>query len=109
VGKVSFCGVLSVVGSAVGWTGALALIAVDTPLPDERQLMLTMLMLAMGAFSSAVIMNRRKQAPLGAAFELGYNEGRRDAIRDATARTSVAPIRRVPNGLSSFNRERIDA
>jgi hypothetical protein len=98
---------MSVVGSAVGWTGAIASVVVDTPLPDERQLMLTMILLAVGAFSSAVIMNRRKQAPLGAAFELGYNEGRRDAIRDASLRTRVTPIRRVPNGLSTFNRERI--
>jgi hypothetical protein len=107
VGAVSFCGVCSVVGSVVGWTGSVVLIAVDTPLPDERQLMLTMLLLALGAFSSAVILNRRRSEPLGFAFELGYNAGRRDAIREATARTSVSPIRRVPNGLSSFGRERI--
>lgn len=104
---MSFCGVMSVVGSVIGWTGSLTLVVLDTPLPDERQLLLTMVLLSIGLFSSASLVFRRRSAPLGAAFELGYNAGRRDAIREATRHASVSPIRRVPNGLGAFNREKI--
>lgn len=69
---------------------------------DARTLMLIGLSVAL--ICSACIALQRHQRPLAAAFELGYELGRRDAIREATRRSNVSPIRRVERGLSEFNR-----
>ena len=44
------------------------------------------------------------QRPIGAAYDLGYQNGRRDQMRKANTRQqSVSPIRRAPLGVSDFN------
>lgn len=41
--------------------------------------------------------------PIAAAYEMGMNQGRREAIREVN-RGTVSPIRRAPSGLADFNR-----
>ena len=43
------------------------------------------------------------QRPIAQAYELGYEMGRRDAIRDANRR-DLSPIRRTPQGLGQSSR-----
>ena len=93
----------SVAGSVVGWVGAVANAATDI-LPPASSSEATMVLLSVAITCTASCMLQRFHRPLGAAYDLGYETGRRDAIRDATQRSSVSPIRRVPNGLSAFNR-----
>lgn len=41
--------------------------------------------------------------PVAAAYEMGVEQGRREAMRAANRR-AVSPIRRAPSGLADFNR-----
>lgn len=40
--------------------------------------------------------------PIGQAYELGYDRGRRDQMREANRR-ELSPIRRVAGGVGEFN------
>lgn len=101
-------GKVATIGGAVGgWTGALtvATLALIGRVQHETAQPLMLLMLSVALLASACLALSSHQRPLGAAFELGYDMGRRDAIREATQRSSnVSPIRRVKGGLSEFNR-----
>lgn len=93
-------------GCVLGWATAVG-VAVSGALPFERQNAVMLLSLAVALICTACLAMGRHQRPLGSAFELGYDEGRRDAIRELTRRSNVAPIRRVKGGLSEFNRETV--
>jgi hypothetical protein len=58
---------------------------------DAQTLMLVALSVAL--ICSACLVLQRHQRPLGAAFQLGYDLGRRDAIREATQRSNVTRLR----------------
>src|SRR5690349_20215205 len=89
-------------GAVLGWGTAVG-VAVTGSLPFEKQNAVMLLSLSVAILSSACMALQKHQRPLGSAFELGYDEGRRDAIRELSRRSNVAPIRRVKGGLSEFN------
>lgn len=95
----------TITGAVLGWATALA-VALTGALSFERENAVMMVALAVGMVCSACLALQRHQRPLGAAFELGYDEGRRDAIRELTRRSNVSPIRRVKGGLSEYSRDR---
>lgn len=63
-----------------------------------------MFALAVAVSATAYLAMHCYQRPLGEAYELGYERGRRDAMRAAN-RSSLAPIRRASAGVSQSNRE----
>jgi hypothetical protein len=67
---------------------------------DAQTLMLVALSVAL--ICSACLVLQRHQRPLGAAFELGYDLGRRDAIREGTKRSNVTELR--PRARDSHDR-----
>jgi len=79
-------------GCVLGWTTALG-VALSGALPFEQQNAVMLLALSVALLSSACMALEKHQRPLGAAFELGYDEGRRDAIRELTKRSNVSQIR----------------
>ena len=86
------------VGSTIGWAGAITVGVAD--LLDDRQLPAMMVLLSLAIFCSGALVTRCQQRPVAQAYELGYNAGRRDAIRDATKASyamDVTPIKRVRN------------
>jgi hypothetical protein len=102
------CRVATVVGAVGGWGVAVAVAVLEMfGKVDHDRMGAPMLLLSLSAalICSACLALRRHQRPLGAAYELGYDQGRRDAIRDATKRSNVSPIRRVERGLSEFSRK----
>lgn len=105
---MGMCRVANVAGAAFGWLAA-GMLALDDGVVQSRHVVPFMLIsLSVALFTSAALVFARQQAPLGVMFEIGYNAGRKDAIREASTRSgSVSPIRRVPNGLGAFNREKI--
>lgn len=94
--------VATVVGALCGWGSAVATATLGLMgrVPHETAQPLMLLMLGVGAVSSACLALRSHQRPLGAAFELGYEMARRDAIREATKRSNVTPIRGARERLS---------
>lgn len=61
------------------------------------------LLLAVAVCSTLCLMIRCYQRPLGAAYDMGYEAGRRDVILEANRR-ELSPIKKVPLGLREFNR-----
>lgn len=100
------CRVATTGGAIGGWSGALAMVGLSLLdlMEDMTAQTLMLVLLSVALICSACLVLQRHQRPLGAAFELGYDMGRRDAIREATARSNVSPIRRAKGGLSEFNR-----
>lgn len=100
------CRVATVGGAVGGWASALAagVLALGGKVPFEAAQTFMLVTLSVAILASACLALRSHQRPLGAAFELGYDMGRRDAIRERTKRTNVAPIRRGKDGLSEFHR-----
>jgi hypothetical protein len=98
------CRVATVGGAVGGWGTALAMVALSLTnhMDDMTAQTIMLVALSVGLLASACLALRSHQRPLGAAFELGYDMGRRDAIREGTRRTNVAPIRRK-GGLSEFS------
>lgn len=91
-------------GCVLGWTTAVG-VALWGALPFERQNAVMLLALSVALLTSSCLALRRHQRPLGSAFELGYDEGRRDAIRELTRRSNVSPLRRPKDSL--FDRENV--
>lgn len=79
-------------GALAGWVAAAVLTVVDV-IDQDRAVMAQSLALSVALICSACLALQRHQRPLGTAFEMGYDRGRRDAIREASARTKVTPIR----------------
>ena len=96
------CKVMVWAGAAVGWGTAIA----DVILASwgQRGELICMTALSVGIVCTAKLLLMQHQRPMAMAYDIGYEMGRRDAIRDATRRTNVSPIRRVPNGLGEFNK-----
>lgn len=85
-------------GSVTGWGGAITIAVLD--LLDDHQVPVMMVLLSLALFSSCALAMRCYQRPLAESFELGYECGRRDAIREATKASyamDVTPIKRVRN------------
>ena len=57
--------------------------------------------LSVAISSTFYVSLRCHQRPIAQAYELGFEMGRRDAIRDANRR-SLSPIRREPHSLSAL-------
>jgi hypothetical protein len=96
------------IGAIAGWGTAITLAAWDGLVPPGRVVPFMLISLSIALFCTVWMALERHSAPLGFAFDLGYSTGRKDAVRDATRRSStVVPIRRMPNGLSAFNREKV--
>jgi len=91
-------------GAVLGWGTAIG-VAVSGAFPFEKQNAIMLLSLSVALLSSACMALQRHQRPLGSAFELGYDEGRRDAIRELTRRSNVSPLRRPK--VSEFDREKV--
>lgn len=91
-------------GCVLGWTMAVV-VAASGVLPFEQQNAVMLLALSVAILSSACMALERHQRPLGSAFELGYDEGRRDAIRELTRRSNVSPLRRPKK--QEFDREEV--
>ena len=91
------------VGAVSGWTLAvLTWLAPSVPYEDTVPAML--LCLSVALLCSACLVLQRHQRPLGAAFEMGYDQGRKDAIRDATVRAgNVSPMRRTTRTLCDMD------
>lgn len=91
-------------GAIGGWGVALAVatLALTGEVPHEVAQPLMLLVLSVALLASACLALRSHQRPLGAAFELGYDMGRRDAIREGTKRGNVSPLRRK-GGLSEYS------
>lgn len=87
------CRVVTIVGAVLGWIGAVV-VGFGGFLPHEQSEPFMLLGLSVALLSSACLVLQRHQRPLGAAFELGYDMGRRDAMRDAN-KSNVTPIRRT--------------
>lgn len=79
-------------GAVLGW-GTAVVVALTGVLSFERENAVMMVALSVATVCSACLALQRHQRPLGSAFELGYEEGRRDAIRELTRRSNVTPIR----------------
>ena len=99
------CKVLMWAGASVGWGGAVLNIAF-TPFSLERGLLVSMTLLSLAIVCTAKLIVSHHQRPMAAAFNLGYEQGRRDSIREATRRAAQVPtIGQVPNGwLGEVNR-----
>ena len=99
------CRVATTGGAVAGWAGALTLAALSLTHrmdgEDARTLMLIGLSVAL--ICSACLALQRHQRPLGAAFEMGYECGRRDAIREGTKRSNVTELR--PRARDSRDRD----
>ena len=94
--------ITAVAGTIIGWGAAAALIFVEQ---HPRFILAQAFFLSVGIVSTVWMLLACRNRPLGAAFELGYEAGRRDALRDANRSTRVVvqmPLRgerrRVMNG-----------
>lgn len=89
-----------------GWASALVLagMGITDRLHDETANQLMLVSLSLALICSACMALWKHQRPLGAAYEMGYEAGRRDAIREASGRrrANVTPIRRDADGGSEF-------
>ncbi len=101
--------VATIAGAVIGWGSALgfACLGVAGWVDDETVSELMLLGVSVALICSAALVLRRHERPLGAAFEMGYDMGRKDAIREASGRPAwgnVSPIRRGADGSSVFER-----
>ena len=71
--------ITAVAGTVIGWGTAGALILLEQ---HPQYVLLQAFALSVGIVSVAWLMLACRNRPLGAAFELGYDQGRRDAMRD---------------------------
>lgn len=60
------------------------------------------LMIAAAVCGSGRLMLWCYQRPLGAVYQVGYEDGRRDQMREVNRR-ELSPIRRVAGGVGEFN------
>lgn len=89
------CRVATTVGAVSGWAGALSMayLALCNRMDEMDAQTLMLVSLSVALICSACLVLQRHQRPLGAAFELGYECGRRDAIREGTQRSNVRRLR----------------
>jgi hypothetical protein len=104
---------LAVVVAGVAWGVAFADLVPGVPITEP----MLMVALSVAICATAYVMMNCYQRPLGDAYTIGYEMGRRDAMLAANRR-DVSPIRREPRGLGAFNisalkakpiRDRVDA
>lgn len=98
------CKVMSSAGACIGW-GVSIWIAVFNPISHERSIPIMLLSLTTAMICCGYLALTRHQRPLGAAYQLGYETGRRDAIRDATRRRN-AEVFRLP--VDRMGREQLE-
>jgi hypothetical protein len=91
---------LAVVVAGVAWGVAFCNLIPGVPVT----LTMFALALAVAVVASGYVMVHCYQRPLGDAYTIGYEMGRRDAMLAANRR-DVSPIRREPRGLGAFNIE----
>lgn len=80
-------------GAVAGWIVATALAFFPLDLGEESRMALTMISLSVALFCCGHVALRRHQRPVAAAYQMGYEMGRRDALRGANLAT-VTPLRR---------------
>jgi putative exporter of polyketide antibiotics len=90
-------------GAVVG-VGTALWIAIFLPFAHDREMPVMLLCLSLAIVCGIKLMLNSYRRPLGQAFDLGYETGRKDAIREANRR-GVSPVRKAPNGLTAFNVE----
>lgn len=91
---------LATVVAGIAWGAAFADLLPGVPMTSK----VFTLALALAIVASAYVMINCYQRPLGDAYEIGYEMGRRDAILTANRR-ALSPIRRAEHGLGAFNIE----
>lgn len=102
---MGICRVLNVLGTAGGYGGAMV-VGLSGRVEHEKTVPIMLLLLTIALFCAGALVVKHHQRPLRLVFELGYESRRRDEIREATERAKVVtPIRRVPLGVESFNRD----
>jgi hypothetical protein len=89
---------VATVVAGIAWGVSFCDLIPSVPLTDH----MFALAMALAVVSTAYVMMHCYQRPLGDAYEIGYEMGRRDAILRANER-AVSPIRREPHGLGAFN------
>jgi hypothetical protein len=105
---------VATVVAGIAWGVSFSDLIPGAPLTDR----MFALAVAIAVVSTAYVMMHCYQRPLGDAYEIGYEMGRRDAILEANRR-DVSPMRRDPRTLGTFSiqalkaksihRERVDA
>jgi hypothetical protein len=90
-GKTVVVKSIAIAGTVIGWGSAAGLIFIDTI--TQAHVLAQALMLGVGIVSTAWLMLCCRNRPMSAAFELGYEMGRRDALRERNEPRRVAPIR----------------
>jgi len=81
--------ITAVAGTVLGWGSAAALIFVVDTEANPRAVLAQAFALGVGIVSVVWMLLACRNRPLGAAFELGYDMGRREAIRDANRSSKV--------------------
>lgn len=90
------------IGTSIVWLAVVA--DAFSLLPPWYTAGMDRLMIALAVCGSGRLMLWCYQRPLGAVYQVGYEDGRRDQMRDSNPPRNVSPIRRVPGGFSEFNR-----
>lgn len=84
-------------GATIGWGTAVYDVAL---MPwGARSEVICMTALSLAIVCTAKLLLSHHQRPMAVAYQLGYDIGRRDAIKDATRRTNVTPLRQFPGVL----------
>ena len=78
--------ITAIAGTIIGWGAAATLIFLEQ---HPRLILAQAFFLAVGIVSSVWMLMACRNRPLGAAFELGYEMGRRDSIREANRSSKV--------------------
>ena len=92
--------ITAVAGSIIGWGTAGALIFAEQ---HPRFILAQAFCLSVGIVSAVWMLLACRNRPLGAAFELGYDMGRRDALLDANKTSRVVvqmPLRREQRAVN---------
>lgn len=100
------CKVLRTGGAIFGWVGAIANEVVVEGHFGICSLEVTMICLSLAIVATLAIVVNCYTRPLGQAFDLGYEAGRRDAIKEATKRTGVRQLKPFPLDLEPIRGRR---
>jgi hypothetical protein len=81
---------IAIAGTVIGWGSAAGLIFIDSI--AQAHVLAQAFMLSVGIVSVFWLFLTCRRRPMSAAFELGYEMGRRDALRERNRPRRVTPL-----------------